>query len=59
MANVAEEPHKTTRKQTPRVPANFLYTRLVPLVLGAMVVLLLVVLAAVFASLLGLGPGAY
>ena len=50
------EPDKP-RKQTPRVPANFLYSKLVPIAIGLMVVVLLVVIIAVLASLLGLGPG--
>ena len=43
--------HKS-RKQTPRVPSNFLYSRIVPLAIGVLVVVLLVVIAGV---LLGFG----
>ena len=39
------------RKQTPRVPSNFLYARLVPIAIGALVVVLIVVMVAVLASL--------
>ena len=45
-----------TRKQTPRVPSNMLYNRIVPIAIGAMVVILVLVIAAVvFAPLFGLG----
>ena len=43
------------RKQTPRVPSNFLFDRLVPLAIGAMVLLLLVVIVVVLLSVLGVG----
>lgn len=39
------------RKQTPRVPANFLYTRVVPIAIGLLLVVLIVVMVAVIASL--------
>lgn len=41
------------RKQTPRVPSNFLFNRLVPLAIGVMVVLLLVVIVVVLLPLFG------
>lgn len=40
------------RKQTPRVPSNFLYTRLVPVAIGVMGVLLLIILVLGIAGLL-------
>ena len=45
------------RRQTPRVPSNFLYAKLVPIAIGVMCVVLLVVIVAVLASLLGISPG--
>ena len=42
------------RRQTPRVPSNVLYTRLVPVAIGVMVFVLLIVIVAV---LLGVGSG--
>jgi hypothetical protein len=39
------------RKQTPRVPSNFLYARLVPIAIGVLVIVLIVVMVAVLASL--------
>jgi len=50
------DPRKT-RRQTPRVPSNVLYDRVVPIALGVLLVLLLVVVGAVLLSLLGLTPG--
>ena len=43
-----------TRKQTPRVPSNFVYDRLVPIAIGVMAIVLLVVVVAVLAPMLGL-----
>ena len=40
------------RRQTPRVPSNTLYNRLVPVAIGVMVIVLLVVIAVV---VLGVG----
>ena len=40
-------PAKTTRKQTPRVPSNILYERIIPIVLVIVAFVLLIVLAAV------------
>lgn len=42
------------RQQTPRIPANVLYNRIVPIAIGVMVIVLLIVLAVV---LLGVGTG--
>jgi hypothetical protein len=42
------------RKQTPRVPSNALYNRLVPIAIGVMVIVLLIVIGAV---VLGIGTG--
>jgi len=45
-----------TRKQTPRMPANVLYEKVVPIAIGLMVLILVLVIAAVvFAPLLGHG----
>ena len=45
-----------TRKQTPRVPSNVLYQKVVPIAIGLLVLILVLVIAAVvFAPLLGLG----
>jgi hypothetical protein len=47
-----------TRKQTPRMPSNALYEKVVPIAIGLMVLILVLVIAAVvFAPLLG--PGGY
>ena len=40
------------RKQTPRVPSNMLFNRIVPIAIGVMVIILLIVLVVV---LLGVG----
>ena len=40
-------PAKSTRKQTPRVPSNVLYDRIIPIVLVIVTLVLLAVLAAV------------
>lgn len=40
------------RQRTPRIPANVLYNRIVPIAIGVMVIVLLIVLAVV---LLGVG----
>lgn len=45
------------RKQTPRVPRNTLYSRIVPIAIGALIVLLLAVIVIVLAPLLGIGGG--
>ena len=42
------------RKQTPRVPSNVLYNRVVPIAIGVMVIVLLIVIGAV---ILGVGSG--
>jgi hypothetical protein len=42
---------RLTRKQTPRVPSNFLYGKLVPIALAVLVVVLVVIIAAVLLSL--------
>ena len=40
-------PVASTRKQTPRVPSNVLYNRIIPIVLVIVALILLAVLAAV------------
>jgi hypothetical protein len=45
-------PTTSTRKQTPRVPSNVLYDRIIPIVLVIVALVLLAVLAAV---ILGVG----
>ena len=40
-------PAKTTRKQTPRVPSNVLYDRIIPIVLVIVALVLVAVLVAV------------
>jgi hypothetical protein len=45
------------RKQTPRVPTNTLYTRVVPVAIGVMAIILLIVLVYVLASALGVRIG--
>ena len=42
------------RQQTPRVPSNALYNRVVPIAIGVMVIVLLIVIGAV---ILGVGSG--
>lgn len=42
------------RRQTPRVPSNVVYNRLVPIAIGLMVIVLVVVIAVV---VLGVGRG--
>jgi hypothetical protein len=37
----------TPRKQTPRVPSNVLYNRIVPIAIGVMAIVLLIVIAAI------------
>ena len=49
MSDLSNQP--STRKQTPRVPSNFLYGKLVPIALAVMVVVLVVIVAAVVVSL--------
>lgn len=44
-------PNAPARKQTPRVPSNFLYARLVPIAIGVLVLLLLVILVVVLVTL--------
>ncbi len=44
-------PDAPARKQTPRVPSNFLYARLVPIAIGVLVVLLLVIIGVVLVTL--------
>ncbi|HET7090073.1 MAG TPA: hypothetical protein VFL17_15660 [Anaerolineae bacterium] len=44
------EPRKT-RRQTPRVPSNLLYGKLVPIAIGLMAVILLAVIVAVLLPL--------
>ena len=51
-------PEGPRRKQTPRVPANFLYSKLVPISIAVLVVVLVVVMVAVIASLF-IPPVAY
>lgn len=43
----SEEPKPKGRKQTPRVPSNVLYDRIIPIVLVIAALILLVVLAVV------------
>ena len=45
-------PAKSTRKQTPRVPSNVLYDRIIPIVL---VIVALILLAVLVAVILGVG----
>lgn len=45
------------RKQTPRVPRNMLYSRIVPIAIGVLIVLLLALIVIVLAPLLGIGGG--
>ena len=47
-----EPPTKVSRKQTPRVPSNVLYDRILPIVLVIVALVLLLVLAAI---ILGVG----
>ena len=51
---MSDNPPPDTRRQTPRVPSNTLYNRLVPVAIGVMVVVLLIVVAVV---VLGIGRG--
>jgi hypothetical protein len=46
-------PATSTRKQTPRVPSNVLYDRVVPIALVVMVVVLIVVVIIALAGLIG------
>ena len=41
----------TKRKPTPRVPANFLYARLIPISIVVLVVVLVVIMGAILISL--------
>jgi hypothetical protein len=45
---------RAPRTQTPRVPSNVFYNRIVPIAIGVMVLLLLIVIVAV---VLGAGAG--
>jgi hypothetical protein len=42
------------RRQTPRVPSNALYNRVVPMAIGVMAIVLVIVIGAV---ILGVGAG--
>jgi uncharacterized RDD family membrane protein YckC len=46
-------PATAPRKQTPRVPSNVLYDRIVPIALVVMVVVLIVVVIIALAGLIG------
>jgi len=46
-------PVTSTRKQTPRVPSNVLYDRIIPIVLVIMALVLLAVVVIAVAGLLG------
>ena len=46
-------PATTPRKQTPRIPSNIFYDRVLPIVLVAMGVILLVVVVIALAGLIG------
>jgi|GEM_PF-7040565 hypothetical protein len=48
-----QPPARSTRKQTPRVPSNVLYDRVVPITLGVMAVLLVIVVIVAIIGLLG------
>ena len=54
MSELDQQSHSAPRqrKQTPRVPSNVLYNKLVPIAIGLMVVVLAVVLLVVLAGLL-------
>jgi hypothetical protein len=55
--NQSEEPQppaRSTRKQTPRVPSNVLYDRIVPIALGIMAVVLIAVVVVAIIGLLGI-----
>jgi hypothetical protein len=54
--NPSSDQSPAARKQTPRVPSNFLYARLVPISIGILVVVLIVIIVVVLASLFGLVP---
>jgi hypothetical protein len=45
--NQSDEPKPPARKQTPRVPANLLYDRIIPIALVIAAVILLAVLAVI------------
>lgn len=47
-------PGSSGRKQTPRMPANILYDRIVPIALGIMALVLIVVVIVGLVGLLGL-----
>jgi hypothetical protein len=48
-----EEPQPPARKQTPRMPANVLYDRVVPIALVMMGIVLLAVVIIAVAGLIG------
>ena len=48
-----EPPVPSTRKQTPRMPANVLYDRVVPIALVIMALVLLAVVVIAVAGLIG------
>lgn len=50
------EDERRTRKRTPRVPATFVYERVVPLVIVLMGVVLVVIVIAIVLALVGVGP---
>jgi hypothetical protein len=47
-----QPPASSTRKQTPRMPANVLYDRVVPIALVVMALVLLVVIVVAVAGLI-------
>ncbi len=53
-SDTARNDARPPRKQTPRVPSNVLYNRIVPIAIGLMVLLLLIVIVAV---IVGAGTG--
>jgi hypothetical protein len=48
-----QPPTSSSRKQTPRMPANVLYDRIVPSALGIMALVLIVVVIVAVVGLLG------
>jgi hypothetical protein len=46
----------STRKQTPRVPSNILYARLVPISIAILTMVLVVIIVVVLVSLFVPGP---
>jgi hypothetical protein len=49
----SEQPQPPGRKQTPRMPSNIFYNRVVPITLAVMGVILLVVVIIALAGLIG------